>query len=250
MTVEERWAAGRGGRIHYLDSADAAGRHLVPVICIPGMLGTADDYRREMASLAPRRCVAISLRGRGRSEAPQVGYRFEDHVADIEAVVEQARLAGVCLMAYSLGVPMAIGYADRHPHALAGLILGDYPPSYRALPPDWPERAASALPPERVRLDVARAIQRESREILLWAAMSRITCPTLILRGGRSDALLQDEDAAKYRQYLPAAEVVVLDAAGHRLWEPEYEKYIGVIRGFLAKVDAGRGRDLDVSPAS
>lgn len=238
MTVvtEERWTSSRGARIHYLDSADHADRHLVPVMIIPGAFGTAEDCRREMTALAPRRCVAISLRGRGQSDAPQAGYRFEDHVADLEAVAQHARLNGFCLMAYSQGVPMAIGYADRRLPSVAGLILGDYPAHYRALPADWPERVASASP-ERVNLEVARAIQRESRDVLLWGSLSRITCSTLILRGGRPDSLLGEEDTAKYRQYLPSAQVVVLDTAGHRLWEPDYEKYIRAIWDFLVKLD-------------
>ncbi|MDR7521835.1 MAG: alpha/beta hydrolase [Armatimonadota bacterium] len=241
MTIEERWASSRGARIHYLDAADDAGHRLVPVVFVPGALGTAEDYQREMASLAPRRCVALSLRGRGKSDAPQAGYAFEDQVADLEAVVHHARVVSFCLMAHSAGVPVAIGYAERHPQSLVGLIIGDYPAHYRAIPPDWPERVASSVPTARVRLEVAQALQRESREVLLWGVLPRLSCPTLILRGTRPDSGLKEDDAARYRQYLPAAEVVVLDGAGHELREPDYEKYVRTIRQFLEKLDAGRG---------
>ncbi len=113
-----------------METCAAQGSALVPVAFIPGFLGSAENYRREMDSLPERRCVAVSLRGRGLSDAPEAEYSFEDHVSDIEAFVDQVGLQGFCLCAYSVGVAYAIGFASSHPGLLAGLILADYSAHY------------------------------------------------------------------------------------------------------------------------
>src|SRR6058998_1570026 len=109
MSVSTGWVNNKGVRLHYLDSGGAQGSTFVPVVFIPGFLGSAENYHREMDSLHGRRCVAVSLRGRGLSDAPETGYSFEDHVSDIEALVDEVGLEGFCLCAYSVGVAYAIG---------------------------------------------------------------------------------------------------------------------------------------------
>jgi pimeloyl-ACP methyl ester carboxylesterase len=132
----DKWAENQGIRLHYLESdvVEASG---VPIVFIPGRLGSAEHYLEQMEALAPRRCLAMSLRGRGQSEAPSTGYTFTDHVADVEAVIADSGLEYFCLMAYSIGVPFGIEYAARHPQKAAGLILGNYPAHYRAISPQW-----------------------------------------------------------------------------------------------------------------
>jgi pimeloyl-ACP methyl ester carboxylesterase len=68
--ISDCWADNRGVRLHYLDSGRETSGGLVPVVFIPGAMGTAELYRHEIQSLAPRRRVAMSLRGCGKSEAP------------------------------------------------------------------------------------------------------------------------------------------------------------------------------------
>ena len=48
--------------------------------------GLSSDLAPEIAALAPRRCVAISLRGRGESDAPETGYSLAEQASDITAV--------------------------------------------------------------------------------------------------------------------------------------------------------------------
>ena len=103
--IGERWANNKGVLLHYLDTGAFAAYNLVPIVFVPGALGSAENYVREMESLTPRRCLAVSLRGAGKSEAPEKGYTFEDHVFDIEAIIQESELNSFCLMAYSMGVP-------------------------------------------------------------------------------------------------------------------------------------------------
>jgi len=236
MLIRECWANNRGVRIHYLDNhPDVSSKH-TPIVFIPGTLGSAEDYRAEVAALAPRRCIALSLRGRGQSDAPKSGYSFVEQVSDIEAVVDKSHLDVFCMMAYSLGVAFMIGYAYRHPQRLAGLIVADYPARYPVFSPEWVERALTE-PQARVKPHTIHALRYESSEVSLWKDLSQIPCPVLIMSGGQPDALLTAETCAKYERHLSNAEVVVFNDSGHMLWMPDYERFIKTIQAFLVKLD-------------
>ncbi len=142
-------------------------------------------------------------------------------------------------MAYSMGVPRAIELAARHPRRVAGLILIDYPARYPAIPETWVERVLSSYQnvPERV----VRAIQRESREVLLWDRLRDISCPVLVLRGGGEGSLLKEADAALFRERLSRVEIAVLPKAGHDVWNPDYDRFFRTVVSFLEERDREDG---------
>lgn len=86
----------------------------------------------------------MSFRGRGRSDAPEHGYRIEDHVSDIEAVIADLGPSRLALFASSAGVPRALGYALKHTERLSCLVIEDHPAERGRLPPEWPERFLTA----------------------------------------------------------------------------------------------------------
>lgn len=116
--------------IHYIETNDHVTDSL-PLVYIPGALGTAEQFIKEMKSLFPRHCISISLRGIGKSDAPLKGYTFEENLLDITSVIKKSELNAYYLMAYSMGVPYAIQYAATNPSEVKGLILCDYPACWR-----------------------------------------------------------------------------------------------------------------------
>src|SRR5882672_3012633 len=232
MPIEERFVNSGSVRLHCLaQESDSA---LTPFLIVPGTFGVAEDYVEEMTALAPRRCITVSLRGRGRSDAPQSGYQFEDHVADISAAAAQLGSERFAMMGYSMGAAYALGFAAKQVGKIAGLIVGDYPARYRALSAKWAERAVTAMP-DRARPEVAEALQRESAEVLLWDSLGSIDCPVMILKGGQPGSMVTAEIAAKYLERLKQGEIVTLDQNAHELWRPDFESYIGAIRAFLER---------------
>lgn len=156
-------------------------------------------------------------------------------MADIEAVMEKALKGRFCLMAYSMGVPRAIELAARHSRRVDGLILIDYPARYPALPETWVEQVLSSSRkiPERV----VRAMQRESREVLLWDRLRIICCPVLVLRGEGEGSLLKEADAALFREKLSRVDMAVMPKAGHDVWNPDYDRFFRTVVSFLEKRD-------------
>jgi pimeloyl-ACP methyl ester carboxylesterase len=49
----------------------------------------------------------------------------------------------------------------------------------------------------------------------LWAPLSNITVPLLLVRGMRPDSVLDDDDERELRRRVPAAQVVHVAEAGH-----------------------------------
>jgi len=222
-------------RLHYLDSGGAVSVGL-PMVLVPGLRGSAEDFLPTMAGLAPRRSIALSLRGRGRSETPDLGYSFDDHVDDIAALVGEAHLIRFSLMAHSIGVAYAIGYAHRFPHRVAGLILAGYPAHYPKLTADWALRVIEQYPGE-MRVQALLGVQDDSSDLPLWDRLSELTCPILVLRGGKSTSRLKEAAAEQYAEAVPHARIVTFPDSGHRLWRPDFDRYLTTIQTFLDDVD-------------
>jgi len=226
--IQECWAENDGVRLHYLDN----GGEGLPLLFVPGLHGDATLFREVLEAFAPRRAIAVSLRGRGQSDVPQVGYRFENHVMDIAAIVNTAGLSRVCLVGHSVGVAYVIGYALEYPRQTAALALAGYPAHLPELTADWGMRIMMQHPDVLPMLAVL-GLQHESVEISLWESLVDLDCPLLVMRGGKPTSRLSPELAAKYQHYAPEARQVVFEDSGHRLWVPDIQRFVDTINQFL-----------------
>jgi len=243
MSIRERWVDSGGVRLHCLESVPQAPSAHVPLLIIPGVFGNAEDYLDEMTRLAPRRCLAVSLRGRGNSEVPASGYRLEDHVADIASTMAQCGFEQPALMGYAIGGAYAIAYALAAPEKISALVIGDYPARYRPLPAKWVESALESMG-ARANPEVARALQRESALVPFWERLGSLQCPVAVVRGAQAGSMVTAEVAAQYRESRPDVEIITLENNGHELWKPDFDGYIGAIGDFLGRVDKTNPRRI------
>ncbi|ATP39515.1 alpha/beta hydrolase [Solibacillus sp. R5-41] len=220
--------------MHYIETNDYV-YNLLSLVYIPGALGNAEQFIEETKSFFPRHCISMSLRGRGKSDAPLKGYTFEEHILDISSVIKKSNLSAYCLMAYSMGVPYAIRYATSNPSEVKGLILCDYPAKYPRIPEQWVESAQKFV--QENRQHVVKEIQKDSKEIILWEELKEIKCPVLVIKGGTEKALLKKDAAEKYKSNLKHVELIEFTNSGHELWVPDYNKFIISIKDFLNKID-------------
>jgi esterase len=70
------------------------------------------------------------------------------------------------------------------------------------------------------------------RRRALWTEIPKITCPTLVVRGARSD-VFHDEDAAKLAETLPRGEWVRVENAGHTVQGDNPQGLVAELRRFL-----------------
>ncbi|MBO1001330.1 alpha/beta fold hydrolase [Pseudogracilibacillus auburnensis] len=236
MSIIDCYAKKDEVTIHYLDSTNDD-PNLTPFVYIPGALGFAEQFQEEMKYFSPRRSIALSLRGMGKSDAPQTGYTLEEHVSDIQSVVEKSNVKDYCMMAYSMGVPYALSFVVRNSEQIKGLIICDYPAKYPSIPQTWVDGIISKGILGTERSHVIQEIQRDSVETYLWKELSSLLCPVLILKGGTEHALLQMEDVEQYKHHLKNVSVVEFSDSGHELWVPDYDRFIHTIKEFLLVLD-------------
>ena len=75
----------------------------------------------------------------------------------------------------------------------------------------------------------------ERRRQLLWSAVTKVACPTLVVRGAESD-VFHDEDAERLARALPDGRWVKVEGAGHTVQGDNPAGLLVVLREFLGEV--------------
>jgi pimeloyl-ACP methyl ester carboxylesterase len=231
-----------GVRLHALDTGPRAEAR-APVLVVPGMGESADEFTWLLEALGDRRVVAVDVRGRGRSDAPASGYRWEDHYGDVAAVVSELDVSWPVIVAFSRGSSYALGHALSAPGTVRGLVIGDYGARHVGLPAEMADhQLASVLRGvpmyERMPEHAVRRVVEESVEVPLWDRLPELGCPVLVIRGGKRGGLVTEAVAAQWRAALPTVELALLPEAGHDLWSYDVDAYLAILLPFLDAVDA------------
>ncbi|WP_432355818.1 alpha/beta fold hydrolase [Sporosarcina sp. A2] len=238
--MKSNWVSNNGTSIEFIDYIPDDATNDLPLVIVPGLSESAEDYIPFMI-LFSRRCIAISLRGRGKSDAPEMGYSLEDHILDIDAVVKHLKLEEFVLMGFSRGVSYALGYAFTNLNAIKGLVIGDYPAYHTQLSSEWVE-VFLALPPwrgktlsERMDLHAILGLQRESKQVVFWDQLNLIQSLVLIIQGGKDGSALSDDDSSKYLRGFSNADLIIFEESNHNIFEPDIEKFVGVVECFMER---------------
>jgi pimeloyl-ACP methyl ester carboxylesterase len=240
VSIESVYADNAGVRVHALDNS-WPDTDLAPIVVVPGMGESAEEYAWLLDELGDRRVVAIDVRGRGRSDAPEHGYRWEDHIGDLAAMIEALALDRPVLVAFSRGSSYALGYALTAPDRVRGLVVGDYQARHVGLPAGFAEHQLAVVlrgvpMTERMPAHAVVGVVTDSREVPLWDRLHELACPVLVIRGGRKGVIVDDDAAARWKAALPSVEFAMLANAGHDLWSRDRDAYLAVVRPFLERV--------------
>lgn len=108
----------------------------LPVLCLPGLTRTADDFddvARALASHpdAPRRVIAVEYRGRGLSDydSDPAKYSVPVEMGDVLAIAASLEISRAILLGTSRGGLISMALAATQPQLLAGVILNDIGPA-------------------------------------------------------------------------------------------------------------------------
>jgi len=80
--------------------------------------------------------------------------------------------------------------------------------------------------------------QRDAGPERLRVAASRVTIPTLVVRGAQSD-VVSDEGLADMLRLIPQAESVDVQSAGHMVAGDDNDVFADRLEAFLARLDSG-----------
>lgn len=118
-----------------------------PLVLLHGWGDSGETYQFLVDCLtADRTCVAIDLRGFGRTQRPADGYWFPDYLADLDALLDQlVPDAPVDLVGHSMGGNLALLYAGVRPERIRRLVSLEGFGMARTLPDQAPARYAQWL---------------------------------------------------------------------------------------------------------
>ena len=149
-----------------------------------GLGGTWDYWGRTMTLLAERaRCVALDLPGFGHSDAPPGGFDLDSAVDELAGALRELAVGPAAVCGHSLGGPLAVRLALRHPDIVSRVVLVG--PSGLKPAPAWQDRALKLVPVYRL---LRRAPFHWEHWLLHVAPLRRAALRTLVDNPSTVDA--------------------------------------------------------------
>jgi len=265
----DRFVDVNGLRMHVVDWG---GSEKPPLVMIHGL----DRVARTFDHLAVRfsgkyHVLAIDMRGHGDSGwDPKGRYLVEDHVTDLEGVVQQLGLRNIVLWGNSTGGRVVQVFAGMHPDLVSKVISEDVGPERpRQIADSYRRRVeqeqAGWASEDDLKAQLRKTNPRMSAAVLeayvrygstrradghviwkrdpalvngfvatdLWRFVRNITAPTLYLLGGRS-AIVPPETQEELKKTLPRVQVVAIPGTGHFPSDEEPDQVVAIVETFLA----------------
>ena len=202
-----------------------------PLVALHALGRDAGSWDTVAAALSDRyRFLALDQRGHGESARPGI-YSFELMRDDLARFVDALALERFTLLGHSMGGTVAYLFAEEWPGRIERLVLEDTPP-----PSGGPRRELPAEPPEPVPFDWRLAApifhQPSKPDPAWWGRLGEITAPTLIVAGGATSFIPQDQLAEVARR-IPDCRLVTIEGAGHHLHDSKPDAFLGLVREFL-----------------
>ena len=111
-----------GSKMHYVESGEGD-----PILFVHGNPTSSYLWRNVIPHVSPvGRAIAVDLIGMGRSDKPDIDYRFFDHLKYLEAFIEALGLENVTLVLHDWGGGLGTSYARRHPDNVRGMPFTEF----------------------------------------------------------------------------------------------------------------------------
>ena len=137
-----------GSKLHYVDEGEGE-----PVLFLHGNPTSSYLWRNIIPHVtSTHRAIAPDLIGMGKSDKPDIEYRFFDHVKYVEGFIEKLGLENVTLVIHDWGSGIGLHYASRNESnvkaiAMMESILAPIP-SWDAFPQEFVETFQAFRTPE------------------------------------------------------------------------------------------------------
>ena len=116
---ESKYVEIHGSKMHYIDEGKGD-----PILFLHGNPTSSYLWRNIIPYLIPNgRCIALDLIGMGKSDKPDINYRFFDHVKYVEAFIEKLELSNLTLVMHDWGSGLGFHYAMSHESNMKGIAF-------------------------------------------------------------------------------------------------------------------------------
>lgn len=220
--------------------------------------------------------IMVDARGHGRSDAPTTGYGFVEHAGDLHGVITALGLQRPAVVGHSMGGGTSYALAALYPDVPSAIVIEDAAPmvmqprktgepdrfagimgwiekvkrqtpeemiaAQRAATPHWSDAELGPWAESKLRLSI-HALNRADAAPLDWSvALPQIVCPALLVIADTDQgAGVTAERAAEVKQSIPQLQIEYIANAGHNIRRDQFDRFMAVVRPFLANWAAGRG---------
>lgn len=236
------------------------------ILFLHGLYDRWEVWRPAMAALAAEYdLIAPDLRGHGESEWPDDGYRLSDYVADAIGLLDALAVQDVAVIGHSLGGVIAALVAASDPARIRAVVLEDPALEQGDGQAEWLEmllEAKRGSPEETYALISEMRWDRDEadwgretewlrgtadgpfiamrdqldRDIDLFAALERITCPVLLLQADPlAGGALSDRGAERARQALRDGSYQRFPDTGHGIHQERPAEFVDIVAEFLRR---------------
>ena len=116
---ESKYLEVHGSRMHYVEEGTGD-----PVLFLHGNPTSSYLWRNVIPHVSPlARCIALDLIGMGKSDKPDIEYRFFDHSKYVEGFIEALGLRNITFVIHDWGSALGFHYARRHEDNTRGLAF-------------------------------------------------------------------------------------------------------------------------------
>ncbi len=116
---ESKFVEVHGSKIHYVEEGSGD-----PVLFLHGNPTSSYLWRNVIPHVSPQaRCIALDLIGMGKSDKPDLQYRFVDHARYVEGFIEALGLRNITFVIHDWGSALGFHYARRHEENVKGLAF-------------------------------------------------------------------------------------------------------------------------------
>ena len=118
-TFEDHYVEVHGSKMHYVDEGSGE-----IILFLHGNPTWSYLWRNVIPHLTPLgRCIAPDLIGYGRSEKPDIEYRWFDHARYLDGFIESMGLKNITLVLHDQGSGLGFHYAMHHEHNVRGIAF-------------------------------------------------------------------------------------------------------------------------------
>ena len=269
----EQTVAARGLRFHYVEWGEPDASPIVLLHGLSAMCRIWDHLAGVLHDRYRLIALDQRGHG-GTSWPAEPEYSTDDYVGDLEAMVDAWGLERFSLIGLSMGGMNAMAYAARHPKRVTRLVVVDIRPAFNVEKrptakleqlvaenghPTFEDLEAAFIgrqmsnpntPDESIRHHVRHLYKQRPdgqwvakhdprvshywRPRNLWDELPKVRAPVLIVRGGRSQ-VLPEEQAEQMRGAFPNAELVTIEESGHTVPEDAPQRFNAAVAAFLAR---------------
>lgn len=135
---ESRYVEVLGSQMHYIDKGEGD-----PIVFLHGQPTSSYLWRNIMPHLEPHgRIIAPDNIGFGKSDKPDIGYTYAEHIRYIDGFIEALDLNNITFVIHDWGSAFGFDYAARNPDKVKGIAFME-----AILAPIFPAKSYETMPP-------------------------------------------------------------------------------------------------------